>query len=128
MTQRRQEFRQRSFLRGLVYLGNSPSAVDCLVRDLSDTGARLTFTAPIAATEMIELHIPVKGQTLRGKVKWREANEIGVAFVSDAGHEAPPASDDELTMRVMRLEGEIAALKQTIKRLQKATTSITDAA
>ncbi len=75
-----------------------------------------------------ELHIPVKGQTLRGKVKWREADEIGIAFVSDAGVEAPPASDDELAIRVARLEGEIAALKQMVKRLQRATASITDAA
>jgi len=128
MAERRQASRQKSFLRGLVYLGNSPSAVSCLVRDMSDTGARLTFSAPIAATEMLELHIPVKGQTLHGKVKWREADEIGIAFVSDAGVEPQSASDDELAVRVERLEGEIAALKQMVKRLQKTTTSITDAA
>ena len=128
MAERRKVSRQKSFLRGLVYLGNSPSAVSCLVRDLSDTGARLTFSAPIAATEMLELHIPVKGQTLRGKVKWREADEIGIAFVGNAAVEAPPAGDDELAVRVARLEGEIVALKQMVKRLQKATASITDAA
>lgn len=128
MAERRQAPRQRSFLRGLVYLGNSPSAVSCLVRDMSDTGARLTFSAPIATTEMLELHIPVKGQRLRGKVKWREADEIGIAFVSETAVATPPLSDDELAMRVARLEGEIAALKQTVKRLQKATASITDAA
>ena len=128
MAERRQASRQRSFLRGLVYLGNSPSAVSCLVRDLSDTGARLTFATPIAAIDTIELHIPVKGQTLRGKVKWREAEEIGISFVSDAGVEAPPAGDDELAMRVARLEGEIAALKQMVKRLQRTAASITDAA
>ena len=128
MAERRQASRQRSFLRGQVYLGNSPSAVNCLVRDMSDTGARLTFSAPIAATDMLELHIPVKGQTLHGKVKWREADEIGIAFISDTGVEAPPAADYELAVRVARLEGEIVALKQMIKRLQKATASITDAA
>jgi len=128
MAERRQASRQKSFLRGLVYLGNSPSAVSCLVRDMSDSGARLTFSAPIAATEMLELHIPVKGQTLRGKVKWREADEIGISFISDAGVETPPAGDDELAVRVARLEGEIVALKQMIKRLQKATARITDAA
>ena len=128
MAERRQASRQKSFLRGLVYLGNSPSAVNCLVRDMSDTGARLTFSVPIATTEMLELHIPLKGQTLRGKVKWREADEIGIAFISDTGVETPSASDEELAVRVERLESEIAALKQMVKRLQKTTTSITDAA
>jgi hypothetical protein len=127
MAERRQASRQKSFLRGLVYLGNSPSAVSCLVRDVSDTGARLTFSGPIATTETLDLHIPVKGQTLRGKVKWREADEIGISFISDAGVEAQSGSD-ELAARVERLEGEIIALKQMIKRLQKTTTSITDAA
>jgi PilZ domain len=128
MAERRQASRQKSFLRGLVYPGNSPSAVSCLVRDLSDTGARLIFSAPIAATELLELHIPVKGQRLHGKVKWREGNEIGIAFVGENAVEAPPVGDGELAMRVVRLEGEIAALKQMIKRLQKATSNITDAA
>ena len=128
MVERRQASRQKSFLRGLVYLGNSPSAVSCLVRDVSDTGARLTFSAPIATTDTLDLHIPVKGQRLRGKVKWREADEIGIAFVSDAGVETRSASDDELAVRVKRLEGEIAALRQMIKRLQKTTAGITDAA
>ncbi len=128
MMERRQASRQKSFLRGLVYLGNSPSAVNCLVRDISDTGARLKFPGPIAVTETLELHIPVKGQTLRAKVKWREPDEIGIAFISDAGVEAQSASDEKLAVRVARLESEIAALKQMIKRLQKATTSMTDAA
>lgn len=128
MTERRQATRQKSFLRGLVYLGNSPSAISCLVRDISDTGARLKFSGPVAASETLELHIPVKGQTLRAKVKWRETDEIGIAFISDAGVGVQPASDDELAVRVARLEGEIAALKQMIKRLQKPTSSITDAA
>jgi hypothetical protein len=128
MAERRQTSRQKSFLRGSVYLGNNPSAVSCLVRDLSDTGARLSFSAPVAAAETLELHIPVKGQTLRGKIKWREADEIGVAFVSDAGVETQSASNEELAVRVERLEDEIAALKQTIKRLQRTTTCVTDAA
>ncbi len=126
MSERRQASRQKSFLRGLVYFGNSPSAADCVVRDMSDTGARLKFSGPITATDTIELHIPVKGQTLRGKVKWRETDEIGIAFVTDAS--AQPAHDEELTARVERLEGEIAALKLMIRRLQRPAGGMTDAA
>ena len=128
MAERRHVSRQKSFLRGLVYLGNSPSAVDCLVRDLSDAGARLIFSAPVAVTETIELHIPVKGQTLHAKVKWREGEEIGIIFVSDGAAATLPVGDDALAMRVARMEGEINLLKQMIKRLQRAATHTTDAA
>ena len=126
MAERRQASRQKSFLRGLVYLGNSPSAIDCLVRDLSDSGARLKFSGPITAPDTLELQIPVKGQTLRAKVKWREAEEIGISFISEAS--AQPASDEKLAVRVERLEGEIAALRQMIKRLQRPANGMTDAA
>ena len=119
MKEPRQATRQKSFLRGFVYFGNSPSAVDCLVRDISDTGARLKFSGSFPAADIIDLHIPLKGQTLRAKVQWREADEIGIAFVSSAASGNAEPHDGELSGRVARLEAEIAALKQMIKRLQK---------
>lgn len=124
--ERRQATRQKSLLRGLAYLGNSPSAMNCLVRDISDTGARLKFGGPVTAPDTLDLHIPTKNQTLRCKVKWREADEIGVGFINEAG--AAPASDDELSQRVARLEAEIATLKQMIKKLQRTAGGMTDAA
>jgi hypothetical protein len=111
----------------MVYLGNSPSALNCLVRDISDSGARLKFGGPVTAPDTLELHIPVKNQTLRCKVKWREVDEIGISFVSEAAAAAQPGND-ELTARVERLEGEIAALKQIIKKLHRTTTGVTNAA
>jgi hypothetical protein len=128
MTEKRDAARKKSFLRGLVYFGNSPSATDCLVRDISETGARLKFSSPPASTDNLDLHIPVKGSTFHATVSWRNGDEIGVSFVTSAVADASPASDGELAARVARLEAEIAALKQLIKRLQKNTDAITDAA
>jgi hypothetical protein len=128
MTEKRRAPRQKSFLRGLVYFGNSPSATDCIVRDISDTGARLKFSSPPATTDFLDLHIPVKGQTLHCKVQWRAADEIGITFVSASAMSAAPSGDGELSDRVARLEAEIATLKQLIKRLQKNSDSKTEAA
>jgi hypothetical protein len=119
MKEQRQAPRQKSFLRGFVYFGSSPSAVDCLVRDMSDTGARLKFSGGFPAADIIDLHIPIKGQSFCAKVQWREADEIGIAFVSSAASGNADPQDGELSGRVARLEAEIAALKQMIKRLQK---------
>lgn len=128
MTETRQASRQKSFLRGFVYFGNSPSAVECLVRDISNTGARLKFPGSFPTADIIDLHIPVKGQTLRGKVQWRQADEIGIAFVSASASGDADPRDGELSDRVARLEAEITELKQLIKRLQKNTGSTTAAA
>jgi hypothetical protein len=79
----------------------------------------LKFSGGFSAADIIDLHIPIKGQTLRAKVQWREANEIGIAFVSSSASGDAEPHDGKLSARVARLEAEIAALKQMIKRLQK---------
>ena len=121
MTDKRQAPRQKSFLRGFAYFGGSSSAVDCLVRDISDTGARLKFSAPPVFTENLELHIPVKGLRYRSKVQWRSGDEIGIVF--DIVAVPTPNSSDEadLTNRVGQLEAEIALLKRLLKRLEEKT-------
>jgi hypothetical protein len=58
MLERRQAPPQRSFLRGLVYFNNRQSAVDCLIRDISDLGARLKFPDSVVLPDAIELYIP----------------------------------------------------------------------
>ena len=121
MTDKRQAHRQKSFLRGFAYFGHSSSAVDCLVRDISDTGARLKFSTPPAFTENLELHIPVKGSRYRSKVQWRSGDEIGIVF--DIVAVPTPNSSDEadLTDRVGQLEAEIALLKRLLRRLEEKT-------
>src|SRR3979409_476652 len=61
MVERRHAPRQKSFLHGFVYWGGNPSAVDCLVRDISDSGARLKFSSgQTPAGDIVDLHIPLK--------------------------------------------------------------------
>ena len=42
--ERRRVARQKSFLRGSVHFNNRRTVVDCLIRDISPNGARLTFS------------------------------------------------------------------------------------
>jgi hypothetical protein len=35
--------RQRTFLKAMVYYDNRRASIECIVRDLSDSGARLAF-------------------------------------------------------------------------------------
>ena len=127
MTEKRRASRHKSFLRGYMYIGKSPFPVECLVRDVSDTGARLKYSGQILATDIINLHIPNKGQILRAKVQWREADEIGISFVSNSTMSGLVSDDVDLTARVARLEAEIEALKR-INRLSKNTDDKTQAA
>jgi hypothetical protein len=128
MTEKRRAARTKCFLRGYVYVGNSSSAIECVVRDISGTGARLKCSGPISTADVIDLHIPIRGQTLRATIQWRKANEIGVAFVSGAAMSGAPSGEGDLSDRMARIEAEMAALTKLIRRLQNNTDRKAEAA
>ena len=118
--ERRRSPRQKAFLKGRI--NNGLGDVDCLIRDLSATGAKLMFSGGIAMPPVIDLHIPMKKQVMRAKVQWRNGDEMGVSFIEAAQAAAAPAGasgdDAELTERVAKLETEIAALRKMLTRLR----------
>ena len=129
MIEKRKTPRQKSLFRGIVCPADTNCTVECTVRDISQTGARLKFdSTPPIISEHLDLSIPIKGQTYRGKVVWCNGDEIGITFESYADVGNSHSSDDELSCRVSRLEAEIVALKQLIKRLQKNAADKTEAA
>jgi hypothetical protein len=113
------------FFRAFVYFENKGSAIDCIVRDISDTGARLQFSKLLNFSEFVHLHIPAKGQSFRARVMWHDGDEIGIAFHASAKTDS---IDISLDTRVDRLESEIAVLRQAVKHLQKNTDKETEAA
>jgi hypothetical protein len=114
--EQRESPRHKCFLRAFVYLEDSIAAMECIVRELSDVGARLEFPGPRNFTEFLDLHIPIKGQNFRSKVQWQEGNEIGVAF-----HVTTNTGDVGVDKRMDQLEVEIAKLKHAVKHLQRKT-------
>jgi len=110
--------RQRTFLKGTVYYDNRRASIGCVIRDISDSGARLTFDHPATVPDNVELFIPNKQQTLRARVQRRGPNEIGIAFEVERSAEPQRVSDAELQQRVETLEAEIAALKRLVAKLK----------
>ncbi len=118
MNERRNSRRSKSFLRGLVYVSRKRGALACLVRDLSDKGARIIFSDNVTLPDVLELHIPQREQTLRARVQWRRKDEIGLAFIdAERAPEAQPTAS-EVAQRVAMLEAEIALLRALLKRLK----------
>jgi uncharacterized protein YceH (UPF0502 family) len=116
MSERRRSTRQKSLLRGCIYFNKRRSAMDCLIRDISATGARLIFSETINVPDIVELYIPQKEETLCAHVQWHHGGEVGVAFAK--GMQAPEKPPGELSERVEKLEAEVAALKKMLKRLK----------
>jgi PilZ domain len=120
MKERRQAARKRSLLQGRVYYNHRRSSVDCLVRDISERGAKLVFGEPVAVPDVLELYLPGKEELHRVVVQWRKGTEMGVDFglagVTDDSESASPSTD--LAGRLHKLESELSALKRIVSELR----------
>ena len=128
MGERRGLRRSKSFLRGFVYISRKRGALACLIRDLSDNGARIIFSENVMVPETVELYIPQREQTLRARVKWRRKGEIGLAFADAArAPQAEPTAAD-VVQRMAMLEAEITSLRALLKQLKREKSVASDEA
>ncbi len=125
MKDRRISARQRSFLQGRIIFNKGRSSIDCLIRDISETGAKLVFSDSVVIPDVVDLYIPNKDETHRVRVQRRIGDEVGVAF-EDGGAAAPSPSlvpdmtATDLPARVQKLESEFAKLQRKLNELQIA--------
>jgi hypothetical protein len=124
MNDRRRATRKKTLLQGRILFNGGRSSVDCVIRDMSDSGARLKFSSAVPTPEHFELFIPNRDERHEANVQWRRDDEVGVAFdrrkaavtvTEPHGDEAAQQSDDgDLEERLRRLEKEVALLRRLI--------------
>ena len=73
--------RHRVLKAGTIEFGGG--GIDCVVRNISDTGAALEVTSPMGIPEHFTLVIAQEHVTKPCRVMWRKEKRIGVAFVSE---------------------------------------------
>jgi hypothetical protein len=127
MGERRHSLRHKSFLRGCLYFDKRSQALDVLIRDISDEGARIIFSDTVNVPDIVDLYIPQKEQTLRAHVQWRHGEEIGLAFPDAPGAAGTSLAAGDLAQRVARLETEVSALRRALKRLKSEVEAGSDA-
>jgi hypothetical protein len=110
--------RQRTFLKGTLYYDNRRASIECTIRDMSDSGARLTFEHPVTVPDTVEVFIRHKQQTLQACVRRRAPEEIGIEFAAGNSTVADGGSDADLQQRIEMLEAELSALKRLVAKLR----------
>ena len=88
-TEQRNIRRQRVLKNGKIVFRNNMSVVDCVVRDMSATGARIACYDPAAVPSEFRLVLPADNTIRDVKVVWRRGALIGLRFTSEAKR-APP--------------------------------------
>lgn len=113
MDERRKGSRDKVLLGGVASHDAAPDK-DCIVRDLSDRGARLEFKGPARLPkDELTLKIARRGRSFLAKVVWWRDNIIGVAF-SDKPFDAPPS---DLEARLRKSEKKKRELQRKINSL-----------
>lgn len=86
---RRLAQRRRVLKGGVVAFNDHYSSLPCIVRDISDTGARLRIEGSMNAPDKFDLIIEIDGLEVACEVVSRKASELAVRFVSPPRRVAP---------------------------------------
>jgi hypothetical protein len=122
MAESRKADRIRALMSAQVIFNKGASTFDCVVKNISTTGARLEITDSTALPADFDLHIPHKGKTYRATIAWRGDGLVGVEFVgarNDASlaEEAGADAYENLKRENARLKKQVAELKTRVAQL-----------
>ncbi len=78
MHEKRRFVRHRTLKAGSLEFGGG--AIDCVVRNLSETGAAVNVESPVGIPSKITLFVAVDHVRRSCTVVWRKGNRIGVRF------------------------------------------------
>jgi hypothetical protein len=121
---KRESDRVRAFLRAQIIFNNRMSTIDCIIKNISSTGARIALGDSFAVPAEFDIYIPQRSSSHHCKLVWRDRDSIGVDFV-DVPHQPGTASQEAAAepsaiggeARIRQLEVQNAELKQRIRKL-----------
>jgi hypothetical protein len=114
MLDRRQSVRGRVLFGAVVKFKEPDSAVNCVVRNISEAGACVEFDSAAKLPDQVNLSIPRKGRSFLATMIWRQAGRVGLAFHSLTASGAPAGDLDE---RLRRSEQKKRQLQRRINEL-----------
>lgn len=78
--ERRSQPRQRVLKGAIIRFNKGYGALECVVRNLSENGARLTFGETTAVPGSFDLKIAGDGGVREARVRWRTPDSVGVSL------------------------------------------------
>jgi hypothetical protein len=120
MIERRSLARHKTFIKGRIDFNNRLSSMDCIVRDVTNCGARLEASESVALPDTFELYLPNKDEHFRAQVEWRKGNHVGVSWNAErASKQRADGGGQSIEERVAKLEHDLAVLQRRLESLQQ---------
>jgi hypothetical protein len=114
MLERRKETRWPAYFGGRIITDRRDWAVDCVVRNMSEGGARVVVRQDMLIPREFTLRIPWRRMEMRVFTRWRGQREFGVEAASGA---ASVPIDLELERRLRDLDAHTATLKRQLAEM-----------
>ena len=114
MQERRRTPRRRSYLGGALAFNKGASVLDCLVRDLTETGARVECPPTAFLPCEIDLTISCKGLQGRAHMVWRRGTQVGLAFTTGLARVGGP--DNVVPIGTAHLIAKLQAANADLRR------------
>jgi PilZ domain len=115
MLERRSRARDKVIYGGIAEVDESGQSRNCVVRNISDDGARLEFENNVRLPkEPMRLTIARKGRSFFARIVWWRDNFVGVAFNPESPFELPGS---DLAKRLRRSERKKRQLQRRINEL-----------
>jgi PilZ domain len=89
MQERRKEQRSRVFWEGKVSFNRRQSVLDCVIRNMTETGAKLAVTESAFVPREFELVVPKRQAAYRARIIWRQSDQVGIQFETEKANPSP---------------------------------------
>jgi hypothetical protein len=110
MEQKRTTLRVRTVLKAEIRYNDGLIRMPCIVRDISDGGARIELPSEVAIPEHVDLYLEKKKQIRCATIKAMRGRELHVAFNDTPAQQTEPS----IAERLKRLEADVAELRALV--------------
>lgn len=114
MAEGRKSNRKRAILAGKIIYNDLSTSVDCLIRNISEEGAKIEIGETMILPARFQFLVPQHGRTYKARIAWRQDNEVGLEFSSEMIGGRDVNCTDDLASRLRELEGENALLRKRV--------------
>ena len=107
--------RLRTLLPALIERSDGAGQLQCLIRDLSDTGAKLQISEAVTLPTNFRVSIPKLNRQHEARIRWRRGDMMGIEFDPDAAPQRAARANETL---ILRLEAENARLRRLLQAVR----------
>jgi hypothetical protein len=111
MTEARRSTRSKALIGALALFNEGRLSVECQIRDISSTGAKLLISSMIPLPHEFMLQVPSRGQTYKVVLRRRHGDQAGVEFVDQCAL-APEMAVAVFDMTLDQLRDEVTTLRR----------------